>query len=200
MAMAQSIEDQNFCQSTQDDPCLRTGDCNIQGSAWYQEVLVDRNDLLDTMGWAGVCDMVHVALVQGECSPGQSQTNLTVYLSESTYATIDQISGALTCAADAAAGVEDMAGDLILSNFPNPLAHSTRIRYANSVAGETSIDIYDISGRRIRTLVDSYLPAGVNYVSWDGRDNGGVRVPSGLYFLRLQNGVSRQSKRIAVLR
>ena len=204
-AWAQSFEDQNTCLTTLDDPCLRTGDCSIQGSTWYQEVVVDRADLSDTMGWPGLCDMVHVALVQGQCSPGQSQTNLTVYLSETTYATIDQITGPLICEADAAAAVGDqngdsMFGDGILENYPNPLTHSTQVRYANPVAGETTIDVYDISGRHVRSLVDAYLPAGMEFATWDGRNSAGIRVPSGLYFLRLQSGPIIRSKRIAVLR
>jgi len=66
---AQSSEQTNSCMSTADDACLRTGQCAIQDVVWFQEIFVDRADIFDTQGWPGVCDMVHVALVQGDCHP-----------------------------------------------------------------------------------------------------------------------------------
>jgi hypothetical protein len=95
-----SNEDSNGCAGTQDDPCLRTGTCEIQGAAWGQTVTVDRADIFDTQGWPGLCDMVHVALVQGACEPPAGQTDVTAFLSETSFATIPEIVGPLTCAGE----------------------------------------------------------------------------------------------------
>jgi len=100
-AWAGGIEDNNGCKGTTEDPCMRRGYCSIQGSDWYQLVTASRSDKFDTQGWAGLCDMVHVALVQGNCMPIGSQTNITAYLSASSEAVIDAIqNGSLTCGGD----------------------------------------------------------------------------------------------------
>lgn len=100
IAKAQSFETENGCATTVEDPCQRSGSCSLQGSAWDQTVTIDRTDLFDTMGWPGLCDQVHVALVQGACEPGGSQQDLTVQLSETSFAEIPQITGSLSCQAE----------------------------------------------------------------------------------------------------
>jgi hypothetical protein len=99
-AAGMSIEESNGCAATEDDPCLRTGTCEIQGATWTQTVTIDRSDIFDTQGWAGVCDMVHVALVQGDCEPSGAKTNVVASLSETSFATIPEIVGPLSCAGE----------------------------------------------------------------------------------------------------
>lgn len=99
-ASAASQEDSNDCRTSTGDFCTRTGSCSIQGADWYQTVTVDKNDIFDTQGWPGLCDMVHVALVQGNCSPPQSQVNVTAFLSATTFANIPSIVGPLACEAE----------------------------------------------------------------------------------------------------
>jgi hypothetical protein len=99
-ASAVSNEESNGCAGSQDDPCIRTGTCEIQGASWGQTVTIDRADIFDTQGWPGLCDMVHVALVQGSCEPPGAQTNVTASLSANSYATIPQIVGPLACAGE----------------------------------------------------------------------------------------------------
>lgn len=98
--LAVSTETFNGCQGTQDDPCLRSGSCEIQGAVWDQDVTIDRSDIFDTQGWPGLCDMVHVGLVQGNCEPPGAKTNVTVHLSQTTTASIPSIVGPLSCAGD----------------------------------------------------------------------------------------------------
>lgn len=97
---AVSKQDSNDCMTSTGDFCERTGSCSIQGADWYQYVTIDKNDIFATQGWTGVCDMVHVALVQGNCSPPQSTTSVTVNLSATTFATIPEIIGPLSCGAE----------------------------------------------------------------------------------------------------
>jgi hypothetical protein len=99
-ARAASMETSNGCSETAEDPCTRSGSCEIQGSAWNQDVTIDRADRFDTMGWPGLCDMVHVGLVQGNCEPPGAQQNVTVHLSTTTSALVPEIVGPLACAGD----------------------------------------------------------------------------------------------------
>jgi hypothetical protein len=60
--------------------------------------------------------------------------------------------------------------------------------------------VYDVAGRRLRTLVDGEMPAGVTEQSWDGRDGNGVRVGSGVYFISLTTRGIRRSVRVPLIR
>ncbi len=72
-------------------------------------------------------------------------------------------------------------------NAPNPFNPSTTIRYdVPAGGGEMTLRIYDVSGRLIRTLVDGPQTAGEKTVTWNGRDEQGRSVVSGVYFYRLQ--------------
>ncbi len=77
-------------------------------------------------------------------------------------------------------------------NYPNPFNPSTTISF-ELVRGLTrqedvSLSIYSVRGKRIRTLIDSKLEAGRHEVVWDGRDDTGVLVPSGIYIYTLATG------------
>lgn len=113
---ARGTQDSNTCREDPLSPtCERTGTCSIQGSAWVQTVYVDKSGKFDTQGWPGLCDMVHVSLVQGNCETIGSQVNITAYLSEYTYAYIPSISGALACGGDSGGNTEtaEICNDLI---------------------------------------------------------------------------------------
>lgn len=115
-AFAGGTQDSNTCRKDPLSPtCERTGTCSIQGSAWVQTVHVDKSDKFDTQGWPGLCDMVHVSLVQGNCETLGSQIEITAYLSEYTYAYIPSISGTLACGGDSGGSTEtaEICNDLI---------------------------------------------------------------------------------------
>jgi hypothetical protein len=65
---------------------------------------------------------------------------------------------------------------------PNPFGGTTRIAFESPNAGPVEIEIFDVGGRRVRTLS---APAGLRAVDWDGRNDDGVRLPSGIYFCRI---------------
>lgn len=67
-------------------------------------------------------------------------------------------------------------------NIPNPVLKETSIFYTLPEKIKTKINIYDITGTRIRVLVDDIQPAGVNKVTWDRKNQNGQIVPSGIYF------------------
>ncbi len=64
----------------------------------------------------------------------------------------------------------------------------------------TKVVVYDVMGRRIRTAHEGPMPAGRNYVSWDGHDGAGARVSSGMYFVRLSTTAGSRVVRVPMLR
>jgi hypothetical protein len=83
-------------------------------------------------------------------------------------------------------------------NHPNPFNPATRIDYTVDKKAAIHLGVYDISGKLVRVLVDQSMPAGTHSAQWDGRDNGGQLVASGIYFYRLTVG-KRSLARKAVL-
>jgi hypothetical protein len=83
---------------------------------------------------------------------------------------------------------------------PNPFDESTLIRYTLAGRSSVRIRVYDVAGRVVRTLVDADPQApGDHSVTWDGRNEKGDRVSSGIYFYRLQAGPFRATRRMALL-
>lgn len=72
----------------------------------------------------------------------------------------------------------------VAPNYPNPFNPTTTIRYALPVAGEVSLVVYDILGRAVKTLVSGEREAGYHQTSWDGTNNTGQVVGSGVYVYR----------------
>jgi hypothetical protein len=81
---------------------------------------------------------------------------------------------------------EIRAASILRQNRPNPFNPTTTVDFVMPVTGKARLVIYDVSGRRIRTLLDEERRAGVNSASWDGRDDRGHEVTSGVYLARLE--------------
>ncbi|MDZ7362976.1 MAG: SBBP repeat-containing protein [candidate division KSB1 bacterium] len=85
-------------------------------------------------------------------------------------------------------------------NYPNPFNPSTAINYELPKQAEVKLDIYDLQGRRIRTLVNQRQPAGRYTITWDGRNEQGEVVTSGVYIYQLRAGNFVQTRRMALVR
>jgi subtilisin family serine protease len=84
---------------------------------------------------------------------------------------------------------------------PNPFGTQTVIRFEIPRAGvHADLTVYDVTGRRVKTLVSGPQTAGYHLVVWDGKDGGGHRVAAGTYFYRLRAGEFDQSHRMVRLR
>ncbi|MGH2570548.1 MAG: FlgD immunoglobulin-like domain containing protein, partial [bacterium] len=83
---------------------------------------------------------------------------------------------------------------------PNPFTTETEIAFSLPATDRVTIRIYDATGRLVRTLVDSTVPAGVYRERWDGKDNSGRSVASGLYFFKFKAGTAERTQRILRLR
>lgn len=85
-------------------------------------------------------------------------------------------------------------------NQPNPFNPSTMIRFTVPHAGNVSLVVFDASGRPVRTLIDGVQSAGEAVVSWDGRDDGGRMVASGVYFYKVSMAGMAASKKMLLLK
>jgi hypothetical protein len=92
-------------------------------------------------------------------------------------------------------------GDFVLEqNYPNPFNPSTTIRFSVPVADQVEIGIYDLSGRKVRTLANEQYGAGTHSVVWNGTNDYGDNVPSGIYFYRMKGGHSSATKKLVLMK
>jgi hypothetical protein len=83
----------------------------------------------------------------------------------------------------------------LAANYPNPFNSMTIIRYSLPEPAEVKIEIYDILGRKVETLVQGEQPAGYLQVIWDASDRS-----SGLYFYRIQAGDYSETRKMVLLK
>ena len=88
----------------------------------------------------------------------------------------------------------------LFQNYPNPFNPTTNIEFLLPRSGQVKIEIFNILGQKVRTLVDQRLRAGQKVVDWDGRDDSGKEVTSGIYFYRLRTSEFSQTNKMVVLR
>lgn len=84
-------------------------------------------------------------------------------------------------------------------NAPNPIQTQTVIRYDLPKSTEVQLAVYDVAGRRVRTLADGVMGPGAFAATWDGRDAGGRPVGSGVYFYRLRAGAFEATRKMTRL-
>jgi hypothetical protein len=84
--------------------------------------------------------------------------------------------------------------------YPNPFNPQTTIGFELASDARVDVDIYDLRGTRVRSLVHGLHGAGEHTVSWDGRDESGRGLPSGTYFVKLRSGETALSHKISIVR
>ena len=90
--------------------------------------------------------------------------------------------------------------DKLLQNYPNPFNPSTTIAFQTDQNGEARLTVFNLKGQFVRELSSGYLPKGDHSVLWDGRDDCGNAVASGLYFYRLQTREASITKRMLLMK
>jgi hypothetical protein len=88
----------------------------------------------------------------------------------------------------------------LFQNAPNPFNPSTSIGFHLPERSRVRIDVYDVTGRLMATLLDGVCPGGSHTVEWNGLDRAGSRVSSGVYFYRLVAGKSVLTRKMVLLR
>lgn len=101
-------------------------------------------------------------------------------------------------------GSEDAAEPsmvLGLRNSPNPFRPQTTIQYRLMAPSDVSVQVYDLHGRLVRSLVQSARqPAGEQFLPWDGRDDDGIEVGGGVYFYRVWTPVESRTGKMVMVR
>jgi hypothetical protein len=85
-------------------------------------------------------------------------------------------------------------------NYPNPFNSETTIRLALPVAGWVELSIYDLSGQKVEMLMNGWRPAGDYFVRWNGRDQRGDALASGVYLYRLRAGGQVGARKLLLLK
>ncbi|MCP4705371.1 MAG: T9SS type A sorting domain-containing protein [candidate division Zixibacteria bacterium] len=85
-------------------------------------------------------------------------------------------------------------------NYPNPFNPSTTIQFSLPRLSKVEIEVYNILGQTVRNLVNDEKPAGQYQVTWDGRDNSGKTVSSGIYFYKIKTDNFTSSKKMLLLK
>ena len=85
-------------------------------------------------------------------------------------------------------------------NYPNPFNPTTQIRYDLPEDALVSIAIYDVMGRRIRSLMNTSQTAGYHTIRWDARNDMGEGVSAGMYIYTIQAGEFRAMKKMVLLK
>jgi flagellar hook assembly protein FlgD len=89
----------------------------------------------------------------------------------------------------------------LLQNYPNPFNSSTTIIFRMPKERRVQLDILSVLGQKVRTLVDEWLTPGSYSIAWDGTDNTGRSVASGVYFYRLvSEGHPIQTRKLTILK
>lgn len=85
-------------------------------------------------------------------------------------------------------------------NYPNPFNSSTVVRFGMPVAGEVELGLYDLAGQRVATLAEGMREARSDSVRWDGRDEAGRELASGVYVYRLLAGEQVRTRKLVLVR
>ena len=122
------------------------------------------------------------------------------------FATITSPGGTVECDPQfAVASANEEASEVpeesaLEQNYPNPFNPTTEIRFTLSDPGQVTLQVYDILGRKVATLVDGQLGAAAHTVTWNGRDDAGQSVASGTYLYRLDTSGFSQTRTMTLIK
>jgi hypothetical protein len=88
----------------------------------------------------------------------------------------------------------------LMNNYPNPFNPSTKVAYTLKEPGIVHMDVYNMLGQKVRTLVNGQTDAGEHFAIWDGRDDTGAQSASGTYFVKLNAGNYSSTKKMVLLK
>ncbi len=88
----------------------------------------------------------------------------------------------------------------LLGNYPNPFNPSTEIVFSLPAASDVKLEVFNLLGQKVRTLVDGRMGAGAHTVSWDSRGSSGCTLASGIYLYRIQIGEFTQTRKMMLVK
>ena len=87
-----------------------------------------------------------------------------------------------------------------ITNSPNPFTHNTTFSFSLKEAAHVSVDVYNVKGQLVKNLSNENMMADVHSVSWNGTDNSGNEVPTGVYFTRIATDTVETIHKVMVIR
>jgi len=169
------IEDEQWVDTT-----------TLKGTCTSPEAEVYSYGLL--LPWSDVWSVVNNARLDGNNDPPQSNGEGPAH---------DDYTMFVDCTASVP---EDLVEPRLANPSPNPFRSETFVEYElPSHPGPASLAVYSGAGRLVRTLVDGDVGPGPHSATWDGTDDTGRRLPSGVYFMRLTVGGVRRSGKVVLL-
>jgi hypothetical protein len=97
-------------------------------------------------------------------------------------------------------GNAEPASNYSVSASPNPFNPSTTVHFSLPVAGHAELSVYDLAGRKVKTLASGFMQAGEHQSPWNGRDDSGRQVASGTYIYMLRAGTHVETNRMVLLK
>ncbi len=117
------------------------------------------------------------------------------------FAGSEQVFPYTICVEPTLTGVESHPGELVFESCaPNPLSHGTSVRFSIPAGGDVSLNVYDLAGHLVASVIDRQFTAGTHQLYWEGRASSGDLLPSGLYVMRLQHSGASSDQRLTILR
>ncbi|UCC79797.1 MAG: T9SS type A sorting domain-containing protein [Candidatus Zixiibacteriota bacterium] len=101
-------------------------------------------------------------------------------------------------------GIDDksikLPAEISIETYPNPFNSEIIIKYNSNSSERITLNIYDIMGRKVKTLIDETARAGLNTARWNGTNEDNKNCPSGVYFARLEAGVVSKTAKMVLLK
>ena len=85
-------------------------------------------------------------------------------------------------------------------NYPNPFNPSTNIRFSLPTEQRVKLQVFDVTGSLVKTILDEAISAGNREAAWDGTNTAGAKVASGMYLYRIQAGNFTAVKKMVMLK
>jgi len=140
-------------------------------------------------------------IIRVAAAPADETVEFDLHLSTgSRYDTYDVVTIAVTTSGT---GVDEPGIPIAFAlrqNYPNPFRGGTTLAFDLPQPSKTTLEVFNVAGRRVTTLVDRELPAGRHAVAWDGKDANGRDVSAGIYFYRVQSGANGAMKKMIILK
>ena len=90
--------------------------------------------------------------------------------------------------------------NVLNQNYPNPFNPETSISFDIKEAGKVSLDIYNVKGQKVKTLLNDHREAGTHNIVWNGTDDNNRSVSSGIYFYKMKNGKFSSTKKMILMK
>ncbi len=135
--------------------------------------------------------------------PGEYWSGRLVVQESSTFETLQEIPFLIHIRAESAkqgGGISGASEVELSQNFPNPFNPVTTIRFWLPEQTTVRLVVYNTLGQTVKVLVNDALTGGEYRVQWDGTNENGARVPSGIYFYELRAGDWQQIRKMILLR